>query len=126
MDEGVTDLAVDSPNGYVNWCVICIYVHIHIVSCRLLFWSHNGATQGISVWRLNGVGGRLMCVADNNQLYRYHAITVDTENKRIFWIKEVEGSEMAGSFQIGMAEYDDGSCTNHINKMISSELSGER
>ena len=104
--------------------IICIYVHIHIVSFRLLFWSHNGATRGISVLRLNGVGGRMVCVVDNNQLYRYHAITVDTENKRIFWIKE--RSEMVGSFQIGVADYNDGSCTNHVNKMISSELSGER
>ena len=68
----------------------------------------------------------MMCVADNNQLYRYHAITVDTENKRIFWIKEVERSEMAVSFQIGVADYDNGSCTNHVNKMINSDLSGER
>ena len=99
---------------------------LHIVSHRLLFWSHNGATRGISVLRLNGVGGKMMCITDNSQLYLYHAITMDTENKRIFWIKELERSEMAESFQIGMADYDDGSCTNHVNKMISSELSGER
>ena len=68
----------------------------------------------------------MMCIIDDNQLYRYHAITVDTENNRIFWIKELERSEMAESFQIGVADYDDGSCTNHVNKMISSKLSRGR
>ena len=91
------------------------------MSHRLLFWSHNGATRGINVLRLNGVGGRMACITDNNQLNCYHAIAVDTENKRIFWIIEV-----TGNFQVGVADYDDGSCTNHVSKMIDSELSNGR
>ena len=66
--------------------------------------------------RLNGMGGRIMCVG-NSQSFRYHAITVDTENRRIFWIKEMEGN-----FQMGVAEYEDYSCGNAVNKMIISEL----
>lgn len=71
--------------------------------------------------RLNGVGGMMTCVTDNTRSFRYHAITVDTENKRIFWIREMEGS-----FQLGVAEYRDDSCINPVNKMITSELSVER
>ena len=59
----------------------------------------------------------MMCVTDNSQSFRYHAITVDTENKRIFWIKEMEGS-----FQLGVAEYAFDSCVHPVNKMITSEL----
>ena len=88
---------------------------------RLLFWTHNGAQRGISALRLNGVGDRMLCVSDNGQPYRYLAITVDTENKRVFWIKEVEGS-----FQIGAADYGSGSCDNHVNKMIGNKLSIDR
>ena len=85
---------------------------------RLLFWTHNGAaTRGVSLMRLNGVGGRIACVTDNTQSIHYHAITMDTENRRIFWIKEMEGK-----FQIGVAEYGDGYCGNPFNKMITSEL----
>ena len=95
----------------------CIYTYI--VLYRLLFWTHNGGARGISVLRLNALSDKMVCVADISQLYRYHAITVDTENKRIFWIKET-----AGSFKIGMADYyENGSCINHVNKIIVSELS---
>ena len=71
--------------------------------------------------RLNGLGGRMICVSDSGQSYRYLAITVDTENKRIFWIKEVEGS-----FQIGVADYGSGSCINVVNKMISDKPNIQR
>ena len=71
--------------------------------------------------RLNGLGDRMICVSDSGQLYRYLAITVDTENKRIFWIKEVEGS-----FQIGVADYGNGSCINVVNKVISDKPSTRR
>ena len=70
--------------------------------------------------RLNGVGGRIACVTDNSPSL-YHAITVDTENRRIFWIKGMEGS-----FQIGVTEYGDYSCGDGVNKMIISELRVER
>lgn len=70
--------------------------------------------------RLNGVGGRIMCVTDNSQSL-YYAITVDTENRRIFWIKGMEGS-----FQMGVAEYGDYFCGDAVNKMIISELRVER
>ena len=48
--------------------------------------------------RLNGVGDRMICVSDG-QLYRYLVVTVDTVNKRVFCIKEMDGS-----FQIGVAD----------------------
>ena len=71
--------------------------------------------------RLNGMGDRMTCLSDNDQLYRYLAITVDTENKRIFWIKEMEGS-----FQIGVADYGTGTCENLVNKMLGNKLGTDR
>ena len=71
--------------------------------------------------RLNGLGGQLRCVIDNDQSFRYLAITVDTENKRVFWVKEIEGS-----FQIGVADYESGSCINHVYKMVDNKPSIDR
>ena len=70
--------------------------------------------------RLNGVGDRMMCVSDG-QSYRYLVVTVDTVNKRVFWIKEMDGS-----FQIGVADYGSGSCMNHVNKMVGDKPSIDR
>lgn len=68
--------------------------------------------------RLNGIGDRTLCVNGMGDNSQYLAITIDTENKRIFWIKE-----KAESIQIGVADYGNGLCINHFNKTIGSELS---
>ena len=71
--------------------------------------------------RLNGLGGQLRCVSDNDQSFRYLVVTVDTENKRVFWVKEA-----VGSFQIGVADYGSGSCINHVYKMVDNKPSIDR
>ena len=71
--------------------------------------------------RLNGLGDRMICVSDNDQSFHYLAVTVDTENKRVFWIKET-----VGFFQIGVADYGSGSCINHVYKMIDNKPSIDR
>ena len=71
--------------------------------------------------RLNGVGDRMICVSDDGQSYRYLVVTVDTVNKRVFWIREMDGS-----FQIGVADYGSGSCMNHVNKMVGDKPSIDR
>jgi len=89
---------------------------------RLLFWAHNGQqSRGISALKLNGLGGRIVCTSGMS--VQYLAIALDTVTKRIFWIRELEGS-----FELGVAEYDykSGSCFNFDYTIINVGLTVDK
>jgi len=93
------------------------YLHI-----RLLFWAHNGPqSRGISVMKLNGLGGRVTCTIGTSAPYL--AIALDTVTMRVFWIREMDGS-----FELGVAQYDfqNVSCYDAVQTIVNSGLTIDR